>query len=286
MPRPKFASSFTSGCRSTKPKRSEKDQAAFPGFDDALVADLRTSLEMFIDEVVWSEVSDYRQLVLADYLLAQRAAGEVLWPRSAGRWRHFTRSPSIPSSVRGVVTHPYLLAALAYHKSSSPIHRGVFVTRKLLGRTLNPPPAAIQFMDGDFDPHMTMREKVSELTKSQNCQSCHSVINPLGFSLENFDAVGRFRTVEQTGTRSADRRRRRSSPRSTGELIRACRRARRGRACGGEPRGPPRVCRAALPPRRQAARRRRTARKPRDRLTKSFAESSYNIRKLLVEIVR
>jgi hypothetical protein len=52
-------------------------------------------------------------------------------------------------------------------------------------------------MDGDFDPHMTMREKVAELTKSAACQSCHSVINPLGFTLENYDALGRFRTEDQ-----------------------------------------------------------------------------------------
>ena len=50
--------------------------------------------------------------------------------------------------------------------------------------------------DADFAPHLNMREKVSELTRSKSCQSCHSVINPLGFSLENFDAVGRFRTEQ------------------------------------------------------------------------------------------
>jgi Protein of unknown function (DUF1588) len=52
------------------------------------------------------------------------------------------------------------------------------------------------FKDSDFAPNLTMREKVSQLTKSQNCQTCHSVINPLGFSLEQYDAVGRFRTSE------------------------------------------------------------------------------------------
>jgi hypothetical protein len=53
------------------------------------------------------------------------------------------------------------------------------------------------FKDADFAPNLTMREKVAELTRPQACQSCHSVINPLGFSLENYDAVGRFRTHEK-----------------------------------------------------------------------------------------
>ena len=55
---------------------------------------------------------------------------------------------------------------------------------------------AMTFKDADFAPNLTMREKVAELTKPQDCQGCHSVINPLGFSLENYDAVGRFRTDE------------------------------------------------------------------------------------------
>src|SRR3712207_6891775 len=45
-------------------------------------------------------------------------------------------------------------------------------------------------------PALTMREKVTELTRGDNCMGCHAVINPLGFSLENFDAVGRFRTTD------------------------------------------------------------------------------------------
>jgi hypothetical protein len=57
-----------------------------------------------------------------------------------------------------------LLSTFAYFKSSSPIHRGVFLTRNIVGRTLKPPPAAIKFMDGSFDPGMTMRQKVTQLT--------------------------------------------------------------------------------------------------------------------------
>jgi len=62
--------------------------------------------------------------------------------------------------------------------------------------TLKPPPNAVAFEDAKFEQHMTMREKVTELTKNTNCMGCHATINPLGFSLENYDAIGRWRTKE------------------------------------------------------------------------------------------
>jgi hypothetical protein len=96
----------------------------------------------------------------------------------------------------GVLTHPYVLTTLAYSKNTSPIHRGVFLTRNIVGRVLRPPPQAVSFDEKKFDPTLTMREKVTELTHSTSCMGCHSVINPLGFSLEHFDAVGRFRTTD------------------------------------------------------------------------------------------
>src|SRR3989475_5966167 len=101
-----------------------------------------------------------------------------------------------PEYRSGVLTHPYLLAAFSYQKFTSPIHRGVFLTRNIVGRALKPPPMAMTFKDADFAPNLTMREKVAQLTRPQACQTCHSVINPLGFSLEQYDAVGRFRTGE------------------------------------------------------------------------------------------
>jgi hypothetical protein len=94
------------------------------------------------------------------------------------------------------LTHPYLLAAFSYKSTSSPIHRGVFLTRNIVGRSLKSPPMAVSFNEAEFAPNLSMREKVAKLTGSENCQGCHAVINPLGFSLEWYDAVGRFRTEE------------------------------------------------------------------------------------------
>ncbi|BCX47554.1 cytochrome c [Haloferula helveola] len=178
-----------------------KDPEAFPEFDAELVADLRRSLELFVERVVWSEKSDYRELLQADYLLFNDRLAKfygVQVPEGGG----FQPVKFDATQRAGVITHPYVLARLAHPDATSPIHRGVFVTRNLLGGLLKPPPEAIAFENHKFDPKMTMREKVAELTRDANCMTCHETINPLGFTLENFDAVGRYRTTE--GDRAID----------------------------------------------------------------------------------
>jgi hypothetical protein len=108
----------------------------------------------------------------------------------------FARFEFASGQRAGVLTHPYLLSALAYHNNTSPIHRGVFLTRNVLGRALRPPPVAISFEENELPADLTMREKVTHLTQDSNCMACHAVINPLGFALENFDALGRWRDTD------------------------------------------------------------------------------------------
>ncbi len=173
-----------------------KDPQQFPGFNPELIDDLRTSLGLFVDDVVWGERSDFRELLRSEFLFANARLArfyDLPAPESDG----FVRVAAPPGQRSGVLTHPYLLAALSYKAASSPIHRGVFLTRSIVGRALKPPTVAQTFDETTFAPGMTMREKVVRLTRAENCMGCHSVINPLGFSLEWYDAVGRFRTADQ-----------------------------------------------------------------------------------------
>jgi hypothetical protein len=173
-----------------------KDPKLFPGFDQALASDLRTSLELFLDDVVWGDASDFRQLLLADTLYLNgrlaRFYGADL-PADAP----FQKVALNPGERAGVLTHPYLMATFAYTGTSSPIHRGVFLARSVLGLTLRPPPEAFTPLAPDLHPQLTTRERVLLQTKPQACQSCHGMINPLGFPMEQFDAVGRFREKEK-----------------------------------------------------------------------------------------
>ncbi len=174
-----------------------KDAKAFPGFDQTVVADLRASLWLFLDQVIWSDKSDYRELLEADYLLLnERLAKFYGSPGATPSGSEFQRVAFDKKQRTGVLTHPYLLSSFAYAKQSSPIHRGVFLTRNIVGMDLKPPPNNVEFDDAHFNPKLTMREKVTELTKSGACMGCHGTINPLGFTLENYDAIGRFRTLD------------------------------------------------------------------------------------------
>lgn len=175
-------------------ENTAKDPKAFPGFNEEVIADLRESLLQFIDRIVWSEKSDYRELLKADYLLLNERLGKFYGRTVTGE--EFQKVGFDPKQRAGVVTHPYLLASLAYSRQTSPIHRGVFLTRNIVGMSLKPPQMAVTFDESHFDPKLTMREKITELTRNSSCMSCHSVINPLGFSLENFDAIGRWRTKD------------------------------------------------------------------------------------------
>src|SRR5205814_615880 len=99
----------------------------------------------------------------------------------------------LPGARAGVLTHPYLMSSFAYTGESSPIHRGVFLARGVLGVSLRPPPEAVAPLAPDLHPSLTTRERVGLQTRPAACMTCHGVINPLGFTLEHFDAVGRFR---------------------------------------------------------------------------------------------
>jgi cytochrome c553 len=173
-----------------------KDSKRFPDFDEKIVSDLRTSLDLFLEDVVWSEGSDFRQLLLTDSLFLNGRLGDF-YDVELSPDAPFQKISLDPGQRAGVLTHPYLMAGLGYTATSSPIHRGVFVARSLLGRSLRPPPEAVAPTPAELQPSLTTRERVTLQTKGESCQSCHRMINPLGFAFENFDAVGRFRTTER-----------------------------------------------------------------------------------------
>ena len=174
-----------------------KDRKKFPQYDKLLEADLRTSLNLFLDEIIWKKNgADYRALFNSKQLPLNSRLAKVYKVKYNGTISGFSQSSFVNNKRAGVLTHPYLLTLYSYHNSTSPIHRGVFITRNLLGRSLKPPPEAVAFKDEEFDPNMSMREKVTQTTKAESCMTCHSIINPLGFSLENFDSIGRFRETD------------------------------------------------------------------------------------------
>ena len=266
-----------------------KSAAAFPGFDAALVSDLRASLDAFLDEVVWSKESDYRDFFRADWAFTsdrisafygdswKPANVDPAEPKPAGN--ALRRTASDPGHRFGLLTHPYLMSGLAYHDSTSPIHRGVFLIRYMLGRTLRPPAEAFSPLSPDLHPDLTTRERVELQTSPESCQACHVKINGLGFTLENYDAVGRYRESERSKSidskGSYDPRTGRTTqfagPAELAEYLSFSddsQRAFVSRAFQHFVKQPP----AAYGP------------ETLDRLMKNFQESNFNIQQLLVEI--
>jgi cytochrome c553 len=172
-----------------------KDAEKYVGFNAEIACDLRSSLEITLADFLANENCDLRELLKThDIYFNGRLAkfyGADL-PEDA----EFQRVSLQADDGAGILTHPYLMAGFAYTATSSPIHRGVFVARSLLGRSLRPPPEAVAPLAPDLHAGLTTRERVTLQTSPQACQTCHNLINPLGFSFEHFDAVGRYRKEE------------------------------------------------------------------------------------------
>ena len=174
-----------------------KDPDLYPDFTQEIASDLRTSLDLTLNDILWSDASDFRQLLVGeDLYLNGRLAN--FYGIEIGADAPFQKVAPDTKERSGVLSHPYLMARFAYTGTSSPIHRGVFIARSLLGRGLRPPPEAVAPLAPDLHAGLTTRERVTLQTSPAACMTCHGMVNPLGFGLEQFDAVGRFRAFEKS----------------------------------------------------------------------------------------
>lgn len=262
-----------------QPKDMAKDSKRFPGFTDELASELRTSLELFLDDVVWSEKSDYRQLLTSDETFLSGKLAKFYGfdlPADSG----FKKVPWEKERRSGILTHPYMLATLAYVAETSPIHRGVFVGRGLLGIGIKPPQEAFTPIAPDLHPSLTTRERVLLQTKAAACSGCHSIMNPLGFALESFDAVGRYRTQERDKPVDASG----SYETRAGSVSKFNGAKEMGRFLAASEETQYAFAQQAFHHFAKQPVRAYGLTKP-DELRKSFAENGFHVRKLVVEIV-
>lgn len=177
------------------PPDMAKDPKKYPGFTPEIAADLRASLGLALDDAIWAGDGDFRKLFQGDevYVNGRLAA---FYGTKLDANAPFEKVKLDADKRAGVLTHPYLMAAFAYNGATSPIHRGVFLARSVLGINLRPPQEAFSPLAENLHPTLTTRERVALQTKATACAGCHSLINPLGFTLENFDAVGRYRDAD------------------------------------------------------------------------------------------
>jgi hypothetical protein len=177
-------------------------QSVFPDFDDTLRQAFRTETELFFESIVREDRSAL-DLLRADYtFLNERLARHYGIPSVKGS--HFRRVALGTDSVRaGLLGHGSILTVTSYPDRTSPVVRGKWILENLLG---TPPPPPIPNV-GDLKPTsgdgtvLSMRQRMEQHRTNPVCASCHSMMDPLGLSLENFDAVGRWRSLGESAAR-------------------------------------------------------------------------------------
>jgi hypothetical protein len=179
------------------PAKLTKDPTRYPSVTPALADVLESEVEQFVDAVSFTQKRGFGSLMTAPFTFVNRTTAPLY-----GLTGQFTdtlqRVDLDPKQRAGLLTQVGFLASHAFSTVSSPIHRGVFVQRRVLCNTIPPPPPSIPALP-EVDGAMirTTRQQVDQHTSPQACAGCHhTLINPIGFGLENFDAVGSFRTQE------------------------------------------------------------------------------------------
>ncbi len=174
-----------------------KDAKRFPDFNPLLESDLKLSLDKSLDEIFWNKESNFQKLFLEDSVFMNQRIAKF-YNQKLDAKTGFEKMNLDAGKRAGIVTHPYMISMLSYAAESSPIHRGVFLARSIVGVTLKPPPEAVAPLAQSLHPSLTTRERVIMQTKAGVCMTCHGTINSLGFTLEHFDAVGKLRTQDNS----------------------------------------------------------------------------------------
>lgn len=172
------------------------DARLYPDFDDNLRQAFRRETELFVEHV-FREDRSVLELLRADYTyLNERLAKHYKIPHVYGS--HFRRVSLGPESRRGgLLRQGSVLSVTSYATRTSPVIRGKWVLENLLGTPTPPPPPNIPALaDNTVSSKLQGRERLAKHRENPACASCHNIIDPIGFSLENFDALGRWRQLE------------------------------------------------------------------------------------------
>ncbi len=173
----------------------ERDPQQFPDYDRAQGQALRASLEQQIDHAVWDEGGDLAELLLSQNAFVNEKTASVFGVSARGTENQSVALPT--DQRRGLLTHPALLASLSKPNQSDPTIRGRFVRERLLCQQLPPPPDDVAIIAPDPAPGLTTRERFAEHADNPACVGCHRLMDPIGFGLEHYDALGRYRADEQ-----------------------------------------------------------------------------------------
>ena len=173
------------------------DLRLFPDFDDNLRQAFREETELFFESIMREDRS-VMNLLKVDYtFLNERLAKHYGVPNVYGsRFRRV--STGAESQRGGLLRHGSILAVTSYATRTSPVIRGKWILENIIGTPPPPPlPDVPTLKDNTISANLSFRERLAEHRANAACASCHNMMDPPGFALENFDAVGRWRTLEE-----------------------------------------------------------------------------------------
>ncbi len=173
------------------------DLRQFPDFDDNLRQAFRRETELLFEGVV-REDRNVLELLKSDHTyLNERLAKHYGIPHVYGS--HFRRVSVGNDGVRGgLLRQGSVLMVTSYATRTSPVIRGKWVLENILGTPPPPPPANVPTLkDNTVSSTLSVRDRLAEHRRNIACVGCHKLMDPVGFSLENFDAVGRWRDTEE-----------------------------------------------------------------------------------------
>jgi len=182
------------------------DPYQFPNFDKNLAQSMRRETELLFDDIARKDRS-VLTLLTADYTFVDgRLAKHYGIPNVLGN--RFRRVSLTDENRRGLLGQASILTLTSTANRTAPVTRGKWVMQVLLGTPPPPPPPNIPILAeaADLTTPQSVRQRMEEHRKNPACASCHRVIDPIGFSLENFDPTGAWRSaddgikIDTTGT--------------------------------------------------------------------------------------
>jgi hypothetical protein len=174
---------------------TSKLDTAFPTYDEELRDSMSEETRRFIDHVLWEGDGRLETLLTADFTFVNGPLAELYGIDGPSDTATFERVMLDPSERAGVLTQASMLAAYARPDESSPVKRGQWVRVRVLCQELPDPPAGVPSLPMPREGVST-RERFAMHTADPACSACHSLIDGLGFGLEAYDGIGRFRTVD------------------------------------------------------------------------------------------
>lgn len=168
------------------------DKRLYPEFDELLQLSMVSETEAFFTEVLAQNLP-VSTFIASDFAMINRRLAEhyAIEDVSGEEFRRVSLAPDSPRG--GLLTQASICKVTANGTTTSPVIRGAWVMKRLLGQPPPPPPAAVGSIEPDTRGSTTIREQLAKHRNSETCAACHANIDPPGFALESFDVIGGYR---------------------------------------------------------------------------------------------